>query len=166
MLPLQSGSKACLFYDDRTNSDESNSILRQGSRGNIIYSACFVCEKDKLHYSKYCSTRRRRGSTSLKRAMMDNLKSDHSSLVVTVTSLKIIISVKDAHSADVVYHQRCYNKFTRDYKPAENNRKDEDSVEKATAEKKFLTLLVINQSCSLPRHLVVEINCMKSMVVK
>ena len=37
--------------DDRTNSEESVPVLRRNSRGNIAYSACFVCEKDKLHYS-------------------------------------------------------------------------------------------------------------------
>ena len=36
--------------DDRNNSEESASFVRR-SRGNIAYSACFVCEKDKLHYS-------------------------------------------------------------------------------------------------------------------
>ena len=37
--------------DDRNNSEESASFVRRSSRGNIAYSACFVCEKDKLHYS-------------------------------------------------------------------------------------------------------------------
>ena len=35
--------------------------------------------------------------------------------------LKIMVSDKDAHSADALYHQCCYNKFTRDYKSAESN---------------------------------------------
>ena len=52
-----------------------------------------------------------------------------------------MISNKDEHSADVLYHQRCYNKFTRYYKPSKSNRKAKDSVEKATAEKRFLTLI-------------------------
>ena len=64
-----------------------------------------------------------------------------------------MISYKDHHSTDVLFHQRCYNKFTRDYKSVESNRKDKDSVEKATAEKRFLTLLktqVINQKSCFP----------------
>ena len=63
---------------------------------------------------------------------------------------------------NVFYHQRCCNKFTRDYKPAESNREDKDKVEKATAEKRFLMLLktqVINQeSCFLLRDFLIEIN--------
>ena len=39
--------------DNRTNSEELASVLRRSSRGNIVYSLCFVCEKDKLHHSKY-----------------------------------------------------------------------------------------------------------------
>ena len=35
--------------------------------------------------------------------------------------LKIMVSDKDAHSADALYHQCCYNKFTRDYESAESN---------------------------------------------
>ena len=64
-----------------------------------------------------------------------------------------MISYKDHHSTDVLFHQRCYNKFTPDYKSVESNRKDKDSVEKATAEKRFLTLLktqVINQKSCFP----------------
>ena len=76
---------------------------------------------------------------------MDSLESDDSSLVAAVANLKIMVSDKDAHSAEVLYYQHCYNKFTRDYKPAEGNWEEEDSVEKATGEKSFLTLLVMNQ---------------------
>ena len=102
--------------DNRTNSKESASVLRRSSRGNIAYSACFICEKDKLHYSKYGSRKDENlircklssGEGSLKRAMMDNLQWDDPSLVVTAKRLKIMISDKDAHSADVLYHQRCY----------------------------------------------------------
>ena len=43
--------------DEKTNSEESASVSRRSSRENIPYSACFVCEKDKLHYSKYGSTK-------------------------------------------------------------------------------------------------------------
>ena len=42
---------------------------------------------------------------------MDNLEPDDSSLGVVAKSLKIMISDKETHSADVLYHQRCYNKF-------------------------------------------------------
>ena len=103
------------------------------------------------------------GVASLKRVMMDNLESDDSSLVAAAKRLKII-SDKDAHSTDILYHKRCYSKFTRDYKPAKSNRVAKDSLEKATAEKRFLTLLktqVINQiSCFLLRDLLIEINDM------
>ena len=72
-------------------------------------------------------------------------------LVATAKKLKIMILDKDSHSTDVFYHQRCSDKFTRDYKPVESNREDKNSVEKATAEKMFLALLktqVLNQkSC-------------------
>ena len=73
--------------------------------------------------------------------MMDNLESDNPSLPAAAKSLKVLMSDKDAHSADVLYHQRCCNKFTRDYKPAKSNRKAKYSVQKATDEKRFLTLL-------------------------
>ena len=121
------------------------SVLRRSSRRNIAYSACFVCEKDKLHYSKYGSAKQENlircelssGEVSLKMAMMYNLESDDSSLVPAAKRLKIMISDKDALFADVLYHQHCYNKFTRDYKPAKSNREAKDNVEKATAEKMF-----------------------------
>ena len=66
----------------RTNSEESESVLRQSSRENTAYSACFVCEKGKLHYSKYGSSKHENlvrcelssGEASLKRAMMNNLE--------------------------------------------------------------------------------------------
>ena len=95
--------------------------------------------------------------------MMENLESDDSSLVVAAKRSKVMISDKgDAHSADVLSHQRCYNKFPRDYKPAKSNREAKDSLEKPTAGKRFLTLLktqVINQkSCFLLRDLLIEIN--------
>ena len=83
--------------------------------------------------------------------MIDNLQSDDSCLVAAVKKLKIMISNKDAHSSDVLQHKRCYNKFTRDYKPAKSNRKAKDNLEKATAKKRFLTLLkthVINKKSS------------------
>ena len=60
---------------------------------------------------------------------MDNLESDDSYLVAAVKRLKIIISDKDAHSVDIPSHQRCYNKFTRDYKPAKNDWEAKDSLE-------------------------------------
>ena len=72
---------------------------------------------------------------------MDNLESDELPLVTEAERLKIMMSDNGAHFADVLYYQRYYNKFTRDYKPAESNRKNKDSVEKATAEKIFLVLL-------------------------
>ena len=37
---------------------------------------------------------------------MDNLESDDFSLVAAAKRLKIMISAKDTHSADVLYHQR------------------------------------------------------------
>ena len=96
---------------DRANSEESASVLRQSSRENIVYSVCFLCEKDKLHCSKYGSTKHKNlircelssNEVSLKRMMMDNLKSDDPSLVATAKRLQIT-SDKDAHSADVLYH--------------------------------------------------------------
>ena len=62
--------------------------------------------------------------------MMDNLESNDSSLVAAKW-LKII-SYKYAHAADVLYRQRCYNKFTRDYKSAMSNREAKGSVIKTT----------------------------------
>ena len=60
----------------------------------------------------------------------------------------------------VLYHQRYYNKFTQDYKPVESNW-EEKSVEKATAEKRFLTLLktqLINQKyCFIIRDLGIKL---------
>ena len=77
---------------------------------------------------------------------------------------------KDTHSLDVLYHQRCYNKFTLDYKAAISNQEAKDGVEKAAAEKRFLALLktqMINQkSCFLLRGLLIESKIMKIMVVK
>ena len=64
----------------------------------------------------------------LKQAIMDNLQSDYPSLVAAAKRLTILIPGNYAHSSDVLYHQHCYNKFTRDYKPAESNREDKDSV--------------------------------------
>ena len=61
---------------------------------------------------------------------MDNLELNDPSLVAAVKRLNITISDKDAHSADVLYDQCCY-KFTHDSKPAESNREDNKSVEKA-----------------------------------
>ena len=94
--------------------------------------------------------------------MIDNLVSDDPSLVVATKRLKIMISYKDQHSTDVLYHQRCYNKFTRDYKSVESDRKDKGSVQKATSVKRFLTLLktqVINQKSCFPIwDLLIEIN--------
>ena len=97
--------------------------------------------------------------------MMEYLESDGSSLVAAANRSKIMISDKgDAHSADVLCHQRCYDKFPRDYKPAKSNREAKDSLEKATAGKMFLALLktqVINQkSFFLLRELLIEINDM------
>ena len=43
---------------------------------------------------------------------------------------------KDSNLADVLYHQRCYKKFTEDFKPAESYREDKDKLEKAMTEKK------------------------------
>ena len=78
--------------------------------------------------------------------------------------LKIIISHKNEHSTDALYHQCCYNKFTWDYKPAKSNREAKDSFENATLEKWFLTLLktqFINQkSFFLLWDLLIEINDM------
>ena len=62
--------------------------------------------------------------------MMDNLESNDSSLVAAKW-LKII-SYKYAHAADVLYRQRCYNKFTRDYESAMSNREAKGSVIKTT----------------------------------
>ena len=98
----------------------------------------------------------------LKKTMMDNPETDDSSLVAAAKKLQIPISEKDAHSVDGLYYQCCCNKFTRDYKPAKRNREAKDSVDKATAEKKFLTLRktqVINQkSCFLLQDLLISIN--------
>ena len=95
---------------------------------------------------------------------MGNLESDDSSLVAVAKRLKIIISDKNEHSTDVLYHQRCYNKFTWNYKPAKSNREVKDSLENATPEKRFLTLLktqFINQkSPFLLWDLLIEINDM------
>ena len=80
---------------------------------------------------------------------MDNLESDDFSLVAAAKRLKIMISDKDAHFTDILYHKRCYSKFTRDYKPAKSNMLAKDSLEIAKAEKRFLALLktqVINQT--------------------
>ena len=73
--------------------------------------------------------------------MVDNLELDDSSLVAAAKRLKIMISDKDAHCTDVLYHQRYYNKFTQDHKPTEINREDKGSMEKVTTEGGFLTLL-------------------------
>ena len=95
---------------------------------------------------------------------MDDLELDDLSLVAEAERLKIMMSDNDAHFADVLYYQRYYNKFTRNYKPTESKREDKDSVEKATAEKIFLGLLkaqVINQKyCFLLRDLLIEIDDM------
>ena len=95
---------------------------------------------------------------------MNNLELDDSSLVAAAKRLKTMISDKDAHSADGLFHQFCYNKSTRDYKSSKSNREARGSVEKSKAEKRFLTLTktqVINQkSCFLLRYLLIEINDM------
>ena len=71
-------------------------------------------------------------------------------------------SDKDAYFADLLYHQRCYNMFTRDYNPAKSNREAKHRVGKARAEKRLLTLLrtqMTNQkSCFLLQDLLIEIN--------
>ena len=146
------------------------SVLTWSSGANIVYPVCFIFEKDELHYSQYGSLKHENlircelssGEVSLERAMIDNLVSDDPSLVVATKRLKIMISYKDQHSTDVLYHQRCYNKFTRDYKSVESDRKDKGSVQKATSVKRFLTLLktqVINQKSCFPIwDLLIEIN--------
>ena len=73
--------------------------------------------------------------------MIDNLESDNSYLLAVAKMLKFMISDNYAHSADVPYHQCCYNKFTRDYKPAKSNLEAKESLEKNTAKKRFLMLL-------------------------
>ena len=45
-----------------------------------------------------------------------------------------MISDKDAYSADVLYHQCCYNKFTWNYKQAQNNWENKDCVGKTPDE--------------------------------
>ena len=60
--------------------------------------------------------------------MMENLESNDPSLVAAAKRLTFMVWDKDVHSTDALYHQHCYNKFTRDYKPAEINREDKDSV--------------------------------------
>ena len=92
------------------------------------------------------------------------VESDDSSLVTTAKLLKIMISDKDAHSTDVLYHQRCYSKFTQNYKPCKSNQEAKDSVKEATSAKEFLMFIktqVINQKyrCLL-RDLLIEINDM------
>ena len=71
---------------------------------------------------------------------MDNLEWDDPWLVAAAKRLKLFSTTKAIN-------------FTRNYKPAESNWEDKDSVEKATARKKFLILLkiqAINQkSCFL-----------------
>ena len=95
---------------------------------------------------------------------MHNLEPDHSSLVAVEKRLTIIISDKDAHSVDVLYHQHCYNKFTRNYKPSKSDREGKDSFEKAAAEKRFSTLLktqdIYQKSCFLVLDLLIEVNDM------
>ena len=62
---------------------------RRSSTGNIAYSACFVCEKGRLDYSQYGSTKYENlvrcglsnGEVNLKRTVMNNLELDDSSLV-------------------------------------------------------------------------------------
>ena len=128
--------------DGRTNSEESMSNLSNGA--NIVYPVCFFSEKDELHYPECGSLKHENltrcelssGEVSLKKAMMNNLESDDPSLVA-VERLKIMISDKDAHSTDVLYHQHCCNKFTRDHKPAKSNWEEKDNAEKGTAEKGF-----------------------------
>ena len=116
-----------------------------------------VFEKDKLHYSQYGSLKHENlircelstDEVSLKRAMMDNLELDDPSLFPATKRLKIMMSDKDARSTDVLYQ-------------AESNREGKGSIEKATAENRFLTIVktqVINsKSCFLLRDLLVEIN--------
>ena len=99
----------------------------------------------KINYSKYGSTKPENlircevssSEASLKRAMMDNLESDDPSLVPAAKMLKTMISDKYAHSADVLYHQRCYNKFTRHFIPTKSDREDKNSVEKLLLKKDF-----------------------------
>ena len=106
--------------DDWRNSKKLVSHLRQSGRGKIIYSTCFLYKKDKLHYSKYGSTKYENlircelssvvrsawSEISLKRVMKDNLEWNNSSLA-TAKRLKVMISDKDVHSTDVLYHHCC-----------------------------------------------------------
>ena len=83
-----------------------------------------------------------------------------------VMRLKITISDNDAHSTDVLYSQRCYNKFTQDCKPAESNQEDKGSIEKATAEKNVCNTTKNTSdklkilSYFLLRNLLIEVNDM------
>ena len=136
-------------YIDHIDDDRANyllsSPLRLWKRWITLFSIPFIKHKN-LNRCELSS-----GEVSLKRVVIDNLELDDPSLVATAKKLKIMILDKDSHSTDVFYHQRCSDKFTRDYKPVESNREDKNSVEKATAEKMFLALLktqVLNQkSC-------------------
>ena len=75
--------------------------------------------------------------------------------------LKVITVNQDTFSADVVYHQKCYNKFTEEYEKIAK-KKPEINDEQVGAERKFLSPFkskVINQKCCyLLRELVVELN--------
>ena len=159
---LETNSKQKINEIDQKNSediedseDSENQLWKIGAGfkvkewSKIDYPVCFVFEKGKLHYSQYVSLKQENlircelssGEVSLKRAMVDNLELDDSSLAEAAKSLKIVISDTDAHSTDVLYHQRCYNKFTRDYKQAVSDREDKGSMETATAENWLLTLI-------------------------
>ena len=107
--------------DGDTNSEEWGSVLRRISRGNIVDSACFVCKKDKLHYSKYSSIKHKNlikcelfsGEIILKRVIIDNLESDDPSLVATVKRLETMIPDKDANSGDLRFSMSYHIQLTQ-----------------------------------------------------
>ena len=75
-------------------SKESASVSRWSKRRNIVYFAWFVNEKDKLHYSKYGSTKHKNVTLCALSSGEVNLEFDDPSLVAVAKRLEIMTSDK------------------------------------------------------------------------
>ena len=74
-------------------SKKSTSVLRRRRRRNIVYFAWFVDEKDKLHYSKYGSTKRKNLIICRLYSGEVNLEFDDPPLVAVAKRLEIMMYI-------------------------------------------------------------------------
>ena len=92
------------------------------SREEMDFNVCFCCKERDRKYTNYETIRDTlqrveldSGANTLKRAMERHVESNDPWFAAAAKRLKVITVNQDTFSADVVYHQKCYNKFTEEY---------------------------------------------------